>query len=56
MILLLYLDDLVLTGEDKPINGCKKKIATEFEMKDLNMMNYFLGMEVCQDVDGIFLG
>ena len=28
MILLLYVDDLFLTGEDKPINECKKKLAT----------------------------
>ena len=26
MILLLYVDDLFLTGEDKPINECKKKL------------------------------
>ena len=25
-------------------------------MKDLGMMHYFLGMEVWQNVDGIFLG
>ena len=28
MILLLYVDDLFLTGEDKPINGCKKNLTT----------------------------
>ena len=32
------------------------KLATEFEMKDLGMMHYFLGMEVWQNADGIFLG
>ena len=26
MILLLYVDDLFLTGEDKPIIECKKKL------------------------------
>ena len=25
-------------------------------MKDLDMMHYFLGMEVWQNIDGIFLG
>ena len=48
MILLLYVDDLFLTGEDTPINKCKKKLAAEFEMKDLGMMHYFLGLEVQQ--------
>ena len=49
------MDDLFLTGEDKPINECKKKLATEFEMKDLGMMHYFLGLEVWQFPDEIFL-
>ena len=35
MILLPYVDDMFLTGEHKPIIECKKKLATEFEMKDL---------------------
>ena len=55
MILLLYVDDLFLTGEDKPINGCKKNLTTEFEMKDLGMMHYFLGLEVWQYPKDIFL-
>ena len=44
MILLLYVYDLFLAGEDNPINECKKKLAVEFEMKDLGMMHYFLGI------------
>ena len=55
MILLLYVDDLFLAGEDNPINECKKKLAVEFEMKDLGMMNYFLGLDVWQYPDMIFL-
>ena len=46
MILLLYVDDLFLTGEAKPINECKKKLTAEFEMKYLGMMHYFLDLEV----------
>ena len=30
MILLLYVDDLFLSGVDKPINECKQKLAAEF--------------------------
>ena len=33
----------------------QRKLATEFKMKDLGMMHYFLGMEVSQNVDGISL-
>ena len=46
VILLLYVDELVLTNEEKLIKDCKKKFAAEFEMKDLGPMHYFLGLEV----------
>ena len=44
VILLLYLDDLFLTGEEKLILDSKRKLAAEFEMKDLGMMHYFLSV------------
>ena len=44
LIFLLY--DLFLTREDKSIIECKKRLATEFEIKDLGMMHYLLGLEV----------
>ena len=56
MILLLYVDDMFVTGMDGLIADTKRKLAVEFEMKDLGMMHYFLGMEVWQNVDGISLG
>jgi hypothetical protein len=55
VILLLYVDDLFLTGEEKIITECKKKLAAEFEMKDLGLMHYFLGLEVWQSPERIFL-
>ena len=44
-----------MTGEEKLISECKKKLVTKFEMKDLGMMHYFLGLEVWQFPDEIFL-
>ena len=35
-ILLLYVDDLLLTGNEKQIMERKKKLAEEFEMKTLD--------------------
>jgi hypothetical protein len=55
IILLLYVDDLFLTEEEKLITGCKKKLAVEFEMKDLGLMHYFLGLEAWQSPEKIFL-
>ena len=42
VILLLYVDDLFLTGNKKQI----MKLVEEFEMKYLGLMHYFLGLEV----------
>ena len=55
MIFLLYVDDLFLIGEDKPITECKKKLIAEFKMKELGIMHYFLGLEVWRYPDEIFL-
>ena len=49
------MDDLFLTGNEKQIVECKKKITEEFEMKDLGLMHYFLGLEVWQNSEGIFI-
>ena len=48
VMLLLYVDDLFVTGMDGLIADTKINIVAEFEMKDLGMMHYFLGMEVCR--------
>jgi hypothetical protein len=53
--LILYVDDLFLTGDEKLIVGCKRELTSEFEMKDLSLMHYFLGLEVWQRSDEIFL-
>ena len=46
LILVLYVDDLFITRTEKLIASCKKDLASKFEMKDIRLMHYFLGMEV----------
>jgi hypothetical protein len=53
--LILHVDDLFLTGDENLIVGCKRELSLEFEMKDLGLMHYFLGLEVWQRSDEIFL-
>jgi hypothetical protein len=54
LILVLYVDDLFLTGSKKLIAKFTQALTAEFEMKDLGMMHYFLGLEVWQRTDDIF--
>jgi hypothetical protein len=55
VILLMYVDDLFLTREEKIITGCKKKLTAKFEIKDLGLMHSFLGLEVWQSPKKVFL-
>jgi hypothetical protein len=54
-ILVLYVDDMFLTGDDKLIDECKREFTSYFKMKDLGLMHYFLGLEVWKSPDEIFL-
>ena len=50
IIIGVYVDDLIVTGEDaETIADFKKKMFGEFEMSDLGMLNYYLGIEVAQE-------
>jgi hypothetical protein len=46
---------MFLTRVDKLIIECKRKLSVEFKMKDIGMMHYFLGLEVWQRKNEIFL-
>jgi hypothetical protein len=56
IILLLYVDDLFLTGAEPLIIQCKKELSIRFDMKDIGLMHYYLGLEVWQKCGEIFLG
>ncbi|RVW16062.1 Retrovirus-related Pol polyprotein from transposon RE1 [Vitis vinifera] len=55
-ILIVYVDDIVLTGDDcNELEKLKGKLAEEFEIKDLGALKYFLGMEFARSKEGIFV-
>ncbi|CAM8916639.1 unnamed protein product [Rhodiola kirilowii] len=56
IILLVYVDDVVLTGTSSQlITHVKEFIHDKFQIKDLGYLKYFLGLEVARSRDGIFL-
>lgn len=56
IIVSLYVDDLIYTANDSAmINSFKKSTIVEFEMSDLGLMHYFVGIEVVQSKDEIFV-
>jgi hypothetical protein len=56
IILVLYVDDLILTSSDsKLLNHVKTSLKKKFEMKDSGFLHYFLGLQVLQTNEGIFI-
>lgn len=54
--LLVYVDDLILTGNDNSmLDKFVSKLADRFSIKDLGPLNYFLGVEVISMSTGLFL-
>ncbi|KAJ8617546.1 hypothetical protein MRB53_013732 [Persea americana] len=57
LIVCLYVDDLIFTGDDATLFTIfKQSMLQEFDMTDLGRMRYLLGIEVLQQTDGIFIG
>ncbi|XP_016648921.1 PREDICTED: uncharacterized mitochondrial protein AtMg00810-like [Prunus mume] len=55
-LLIIYIDDMIVTGDDTiEIERLQKRLASEFEMKDLGSLEYFLGVEVTRSKHGLFL-
>ena len=53
-ILIVYVDDIILTGDNLvKIERLKHVLATEFEVKNLEKLRYFLGMKVARSKKGI---
>ena len=56
LIVALYVDDLVFTGSnEKMIDDFKMEIMKKYEMSDLGLLHHFLGMEIYQDNNGVFI-
>ena len=52
----LYVDDLIFTRNDESLFiSFKHSMMQEFEMSDFRKMMYFLGLEILQRNNGIFL-
>ena len=56
LVLCLYVDDLIYFGSSmNMVEDFKKKMMKEFEMTDMGLMKYFLGIQVRQEKGKIFM-
>ena len=56
ILLLLYVDDMIISGDDvNDIQELKNFLSQQFEMKDLGHLSYFLGLEITHSTDGLYI-
>lgn len=57
IFLLLYVDDIVFTGNNKSLlQQFISRANREFALKDLGTLTYFLGLEITPQRNGVFIG
>lgn len=56
VIVLVYVDDLLITGNDAQlIDDTKHTLHSHFKIKDLGELKYFLGIEFLRSAAGIIM-
>lgn len=54
--LLVYVDDIVITGNDlNEINKFEDFLSSKFKIKDLGKLKYLLGIEVLENNNGLYM-
>lgn len=56
VVVVVYVDDLIITGDDLDgINQVKQNLSIRFHMKDLGRLSHFLGLELHYEEGGFIL-
>lgn len=56
VVVLIYFDDIIITGDNVVgVQQTKYLLKSEFDIKDLGEMKYFLGIEISRFDDGMFV-
>ncbi|KAG8485182.1 hypothetical protein CXB51_021375 [Gossypium anomalum] len=56
LYVLFYVDDIIVTGNHQAsIDSYVSTLDTQFSLKDLGPLSYFLGVDVTPTADGLFL-
>ena len=55
MILVISTDDIIFGGNDEESEKFYKEMKKEFEMSIIREMKYFLGLQIVQNKEGIYI-
>ena len=54
--LLLYVDDIIITGNTSSfVSSLIKLLGVDFDLKDLGLLHYFLGLQIDYTSSGLFV-
>lgn len=55
-VILVYVDDIIIAGDDTiEIQKLKERLQSNFKVRDLGNLKFFLGIEVARTKSGIYL-
>jgi Reverse transcriptase (RNA-dependent DNA polymerase) len=55
-VVLVYVDDIIITGDSQSeIDSIKNHLKQKFDIKDLEKLKYFLGIEIAHSSKGLFI-
>ena len=56
VFLLLYVDDIIITGNKSSfVSSVIKLLEVDFDLKDLGLLHYFLGLQIDYTSSGLFV-
>lgn len=55
LVIVIFVDDIIFRGEDEASDKFVDEMKTEFEMSMIGEMKYFLGLQITQNNEGIFV-
>ncbi|GBL76861.1 Retrovirus-related Pol polyprotein from transposon RE2 [Araneus ventricosus] len=55
MYIIVYVDDLLITGKEEDTREVIKELEEEYELKNLSEVNYYLGINIERTKEGNFV-
>lgn len=55
LIIVIFLNDIIFGGDHEASDKFANEMKNEFEMSMIGKMKYFLGLQIVQNIGGIFL-